>query len=56
MDYLLPAISGINILPSIICAFSWVYSNELPSSVDPIIKYAPLSSIGINSFLEKLNK
>ena len=33
-----------------------MYSKELPSSVEPIIKYAPLSSIGINSFLVKLKR
>ena len=33
-----------------------MYSKELPSSVEPIIKYAPRSSIGINSFLVKLKR
>ena len=47
--------SAFDNLDSISCALSCVYSNELPSSVIPITKYAPLSSRGSNSFFEKLN-
>ena len=43
-------------LASTFWACSWVYSKELPSSVEPIIRYAPRSSIGKSSFFEKLNK
>ena len=42
-------------LASTFWACSWVYSKEVPSSVNPIIKYAPRSSIGKSSFFEKLN-